>query len=449
MSLENNKMYTMPMKKLITTMSLPIIVSMVIQALYNIVDSMFVARYSRTALDAVSLCYPIQMILIAISIGSALSIQALLARSLGQQDVKKAEKVLAHGMMMAVFHSALFLIFGLFCSRWFLSLFSSDTEIIHQGMKYMQIVTIFSFGVHIEIAYERVMQATGNALYNMIMQSAGALTNIILDPILIFGLCGFPAMGITGAAIATVIGQMLGMSLGIYLTKHHVKDIQVHKEDFKPDFHLFKEMYAIAIPAMAMNSILSISTVFINKILAGYSTTAVSVYSIFFKLQQFMFMATNGISNAIIAIISFNYGAKNISRIKECVKLTLIYTCIIMFAGTILFESVPSALLGLFNADSTMLEIGIPTLRICAISFVLGGINVQICGMLQALDGSKQSLFLSLLRQMILIIPCAYILSKVFGLQATWWAFVISEVVTSVFSLICLKSTFRRLHTLM
>ena len=201
--------------------------------------------------------------------------------------------------------------------------------------------------------------------------------------------------------------------------------------------------------AMAMNSILSISTVFINKILAEYSTTAVSVYSIFFKLQQFMFMATNGISNAIIAIISFNYGAKNISRIKECIKLTLIYTCIIMFAGTILFESVPSALLGLFNADSTMLEIGIPTLRICAISFVLGGINVQICGMLQALDGSKQSLFLSLLRQMILIIPCAYILSKVFGLQATWWAFVISEVVTSVFSLICLKSTFKRLHTLM
>ena len=441
MSLENNKMYTMPMKKLVFSMSLPIIFSMLIQALYNIVDSMFVSRYSKVTLDAVSLCYPIQMALVAISIGSALSIQALLAKSLGQQDVKKAEKVLAHGLIMAVFHSLLFLLFGLFGSRAFLSLFSQDKELIHQGVIYMQICTIFSFGVHIQIAYERVMQATGNAIYNMIMQALGALLNIILDPILIFGMFGLPEMGIAGAAIATVIGQIFAMGLGIYLTNHHVKEITLHLKDFQLNFSLLKEMYQIAIPAMCMNSILSISTIFLNSILSSYSTTAVSIYSIYYKLQQFIFMAINGISNAIIAIISFNYGARSIKRIKECIKISLISTSLIMLVGTMLFELCPTTLLNLFNADDTMYQIGIPTLRICALSFLFGGINLIICSCLQALDGSKKSLLLSMLRQMILVVPSAYLLSTLFGLQAIWWCFIFAEIITSFFSFFFLKHT--------
>lgn len=448
MSIENNKMYTMPMKKLIFSMSLPIIISMIFSALYNIVDSMFVARFSKSALDAVSLCYPIQMILIAISIGSALSIQALLARSLGQQDTEKAENVLMHGMGMALFHSILFIFFGVFFSRPFLELFSNDPEVISQGVSYMRICTIFSFGIHIQIAYERVMQATGNAMYNMVLQTFGALINIVLDPILIFGLLGFPRMGVTGAAIATVLGQIGAMLMGMYLTNHHVKEISVDPSRFHFNLTLLKEMYAIAIPAMCMNSILSISTVFINKILAPYSTTAVSVYSIYFKLQQFLYMAVNGISNAIIAIISFNYGARSPKRINECIRLTLLSSALIMVVGTVVFELFPSQLLGLFQSDSTMLEIGIPTLRICALSFVLGGINVQVCGILQALDGSKQSLFLSLLRQMILVVPAAYVLSSLFGLQATWWAFVAAEILTFFFSIYELFQINRKLNTL-
>ncbi len=437
--MQKDKLGTMPMGKLLINMSGPIILSMLIQALYNIVDSMFVARYSEVALNAVSLCYPIQMIMVAISLGGAVSVQALLARALGSKDREKANKVASHGLVMALFHSVIFIIFGIFFSKAFLNLFSHDQELILEGEKYMRICTIFGFGIFVQIVYERFMQATGNAFYNMIIQGAGALLNIILDPIFVFGLFGFPELGISGAAIATVLGQILGTLLGIIITKHKVKEIHATIRHFHLDKKLTEEMYRIAIPSMLMNSIMSIMTIFMNMILATYSTLAVSVFSIYFKLQQFLYMAINGMSNAVIAIISYNYGAKNKSRIQSCIKLSIFSTVVIMILGTILFQLCPKQLLSLFNASQEMYSIGIPALQIISLSFVFGGVNVQSCAILQSLESSKESLIITLLRQLIIVLPLAYLFSMLFGLNYIWISFPISEFLAFCISLYFLR----------
>lgn len=437
--MQNNKLGTMPMGKLLFNMSGPIILSMVIQALYNIVDSMFVARYSEVALNAVSLCYPIQMIMVSLSVGGAISVQALLARFLGSKEFDKANSVATHGLLMALFHASLFILFGIFCSKQFLLLFSNDMEIIREGISYMQICTIFGFGIFVQIVYERFMQATGNAIYNMIIQGAGALLNIILDPIFIFGLCGLPEMGIKGAAIATVLGQLLSTALGVYITRHKVKEIHTDFKHFHFDASLVREMYKIAIPSMLMNSIMSIMTVFMNMILSGFSALSVSVYSIYFKLQQFLYMAVSGMSNAVIAIISYNYGARNKERIKSCIRISLISTIIIMISGTAIFQLFPVQLLSLFNASDEMLSIGIPALKTISLSFVFGGVNVQGCAILQSLDSSKESLVVTLLRQFIIILPLAFALSKMFGLNYVWFAFPVSELVALILCIRFLK----------
>ena len=437
--MQHDKLGTMPMGKLLFTMSGPIIISMVIQALYNIVDSMFVARYSQEALDAVSLCYPIQMLIIAVSVGCALAVQALLARALGSHEVHKASSIVTHGILIAITNSIIFALFGLFGSKFFLSLFSNSQSIIDQGTVYMQICTIFSFGVFIQITYERIMQASGNPIYNMIIQGIGAITNIILDPIFIFGYFGLPALGITGAAIATIIGQILGMTLGIIITTKKVAQAKFNLKGFQFDTVLLKQMFKIAIPAILMNSIMSIMTVFMNMILVPYSTLAVSVYSIYFKLQQFLYMAVNGLSNAVIAIISYNYGARNKERVNACIKMSLLISIVIMVLGTIVFECFPTQLLLLFNADQAMLDIGIIALKVISTSFVFGGISVMICSILQSLDGSHQSLIISLLRQLIIIIPLAFVLSKMYGLNALWLAFPITEIISCMLSFYFLK----------
>lgn len=428
-----NKMAVMPMNKLLFDMSLPIVISMVASALYNIIDSVFVSHYSKTAFDAVSLCYPIQQILVAVAVGTALSIQALLARSLGENNKDKAQQVLCHGLLMSAIHSLLFLVAGLFFAEKFMMFFTSDAELIAQGAIYFRICTIFGFGINIQIAFERVMQATGNAVYNLYIQAVGAIINCILDPILIFGLIGEP-MGIKGAAIATVIGQMVAMAIGIILTIYKVKEVNLSFKNFKFDKELFKQMYEIAIPAICMSSIMSIATVFINKILSAYSPSATTAFGVYFKLYQFLCMAINGISNAVIAIISFNYGARLKDRIRECIKLTLISSCVIMIIGMIIFLLFPNTLLSMFNPDQEMHDIAIVAMRICSLSFIGSAINIQVCSFLQALDGSKQSLFLSLLRQLIILIPLAYLLSLTKGLNALWWSFPISETLVALLS---------------
>lgn len=442
--MKENKMGTMEMKKLILTMSFPIMISMLVQALYNIVDSMFVARVSETALAAVSLCYPIQMILVAVACGTGVGVNALLSRYLGEKRYKEANQIALHGIFLALCNWIVFAILGIFFSEAFLRLFSSDEQILQMGIHYMKICTIFSFGVFVQITYERIMQSTGNTIYNMIIQGVGALINIILDPIFIFGYFGLPAFGVTGAAIATVIGQIIAMIIGIVITQKKIKEVKVHPKEWKFDMQLIGKIYRISFPAILMQSIMSFMTVFMNMILIPFSALAVSVFSIYYKLQQFVFMAVLGMNNALIPIISYNYGARKKERILEAIRFSLLISTLIMAIGTIIFQLFPKELLYLFDAKENMLAIGIPALRIISISFIFAGVSMVLCSVFQALGHANQSLYITLLRQLILLIPLTWGMAQSFGLDASWIAFIITEVVCAGLSILILQRIKRK-----
>lgn len=442
--MKENKMGTMEVRRLILTMSLPIMISMLVQALYNIVDSMFVARVSEAALAAVSLCYPIQMIMVAVACGTGVGINALLSRYLGEKKREKASQVAMHGLFCAICNWLVFAVIGLFFSEAFLRLFSDDVQIIMMGISYMQICTICSFGVFVQITYERIMQSTGNTIYNMVIQGVGALINIILDPIFIFGLGPVPALGTAGAAIATVIGQIVAMFLGIIITQKKIREIQLSVRGFHLDGMLMKAMYRIAIPAILMQSIMSFMTVMMNMILAPFSEMAVSVFSIYYKLQQFVFMAVLGMNNALIPILSYNYGANQMERIREGIRFALWMSCVIMAIGTVVFQLFPTQLLYLFDAKETLLSIGIPALRTISVSFVFAGISMVLCSVFQALGSPNHSLLVTLLRQMVILLPLAYGFSSAFGLDMCWWSFPITEVLCALLSLYLLRSVQKR-----
>ena len=442
--MKENKMGTMEVRRLILTMSLPIMISMLVQALYNIVDSMFVARVSEAALAAVSLCYPIQMIMVAVACGTGVGINALLSRYLGEKKQEKASQVAMHGLFCAVCNWLVFAVIGLFFSEAFLRLFSDDVQIIMMGISYMQICTICSFGVFVQITYERIMQSTGNTIYNMVIQGVGALINIILDPIFIFGLGPVPALGTAGAAIATVIGQIVAMFLGIIITQKKIREIQLSVRGFHLDGMIMKAMYRIAIPAILMQSIMSFMTVMMNMILAPFSEMAVSVFSIYYKLQQFVFMAVLGMNNALIPILSYNYGANQMERIRESIRFALWMSCVIMAIGTVVFQLFPTQLLYLFDAKEAMLSIGIPALRTISVSFVFAGISMVLCSVFQALGSPNHSLLVTLLRQMVILLPLAYGFSSAFGLDMCWWSFPITEVLCALLSLYLLRSVQKR-----
>ena len=442
--MKENKMGTMEVRRLILTMSLPIMISMLVQALYNIVDSMFVARVSEAALAAVSLCYPIQMIMVAVACGTGVGINALLSRYLGEKKREKASQVAMHGLFCAICNWLVFAVIGLFFSEAFLRLFSDDVQIIMMGISYMQICTICSFGVFVQITYERIMQSTGNTIYNMVIQGVGALINIILDPIFIFGLGPVPALGTAGAAIATVIGQIVAMFLGIIITQKKIREVQLSVRGFHLDGMLMKAMYRIAIPAILMQSIMSFMTVMMNMILAPFSEMAVSVFSIYYKLQQFVFMAVLGMNNALIPILSYNYGAHQMERIREGIRFALWMSCVIMAIGTVVFQLLPTQLLYLFDAKETLLSIGIPALRTISVSFVFAGISMVLCSVFQALGSPNHSLLVTLLRQMVILLPLAYGFSSAFGLDMCWWSFPITEVLCALLSLYLLRSVQKR-----
>lgn len=442
--MKENKMGTMEVRRLILTMSLPIMISMLVQALYNIVDSMFVARVSEAALAAVSLCYPIQMIMVAVACGTGVGINALLSRYLGEKKREKASQVAMHGLFCAICNWLVFAVIGLFFSEAFLRLFSDDVQIIMMGISYMQICTICSFGVFVQITYERIMQSTGNTIYNMVIQGVGALINIILDPIFIFGLGPVPALGTAGAAIATVIGQIVAMFLGIIITQKKIREIQLSVRGFHLDGMIMKAMYRIAIPAILMQSIMSFMTVMMNMILAPFSEMAVSVFSIYYKLQQFVFMAVLGMNNALIPILSYNYGAHQMERIREGIRFALWMSCVIMAIGTVVFQLFPTQLLYLFDAKETLLSIGIPALRTISVSFVFAGISMVLCSVFQALGSPNHSLLVTLLRQMVILLPLAYGFSSAFGLDMCWWSFPITEVLCALLSLYLLRSVQKR-----
>lgn len=448
MSLENiskeNKMGTMPINKLIISMSLPMIISMLVQALYNVVDSIFVSQISENALTSVSLAFPFQNFMIAVGVGTGVGINALLSRSLGEKRYEEANKVANNGVFLAVLSYLFFLIIGIIFSRLFFQWQTDIKEIVDGGYSYLIICTTCSFGLYGQIVFEKLMQSTGKTIYSMMTQLTGAIINIILDPILIFGLFGFPKLGIAGAAIATIIGQTSGMSLGIYLNTTKNKEIKIKVKGFRPDINTIKNIYAVGVPSIIMASIGSIMTFGINKILLVFTSTATAVFGVYFKLQSFIFMPVFGINNGMVPIVSYNYGAKNKDRLMETVKISIIYAIGIMIIGLFAFQIFPNQLLGLFNASSDMISIGIPALRTISISFIFAGYCIVVGSMFQALGNGVMSLIVSVVRQLVVLLPVAYLLSKSNNLNLVWWAFPIAELASVFLSIIGFKYVYNK-----
>lgn len=430
-----NKMEHMEIKKLVISMSLPIIISMVIQALYNIVDSIFVAKISSDALTAVSLCYPVQTIIVAIACGTAVGFNTLLARYLGEKKFDYANNTMMHGILLGFLNGLVFLVLGFLFSNTFLSWFTRDVQILGLANTYIRICTMFSFSVFVQIIFERIMQATGNAIYNMVMQGAGAIINIILDPILIFGWFGLPRMGVTGAAIATVIGQFCGMMIGYWITKKKIDTLQIKMSNFSFSTEILARIYKVGVPAILMQSVLSFMTVFMNMILAPISAMAISAFSVYYKLQNFLNMAVLGITNALIPIVAYNNGAKRKDRARDAIQFSLLLSIGIMFIGTIIFQLFPKQLLSMFSANNEMYAFGIPTLKIISLSFVFAGISMVLCAAFQALNKANTSLVITLARQLVILIPLTYGLMKCFGINVGWYAFVVTEILCSMYSL--------------
>lgn len=442
--IKENKMGTMPINKLLISMSLPMIISMLVQALYNVVDSIFVSQISENALSAVSLAFPIQNFMIAVGVGTGVGINALLSRSLGEKNFEEANKAASNGVFLAVLSYLLFLILGILFSKSFFQWQTDIKEIVEGGYTYLIICTTCSFGLYGQIVFEKLMQSTGKTLYSMMTQLAGAIINIILDPILIFGLFGFPKMGIAGAAIATVIGQTSGMILGIYLNSTRNKEIKVKVKGFKPNLETIKSIYSVGIPSIIMGSIGSIMTFGMNKIILVFTSTATAVFGVYFKLQSFIFMPVFGINNGMVPIISYNYGAKHEKRLMETVKISIIYAVVIMIFGLVVFQIFPRQLLELFNASEEMISIGIPALRTISISFLFAGYCIVVGSMFQALGNGVMSLIVSIGRQLVVLLPVAYLLSKTNNLNLVWWAFPIAELASVFLSVVGFKYVYKK-----
>ena len=436
---QENKMGVMPIPKLLITMSLPMIASMLVQALYNIVDSMFVAQLNENALTAVSLAFPIQNLMIAVAAGTGVGINALLSRSLGEKQFDTANTIARNGIILGVLSSLVFAIAGIFGSRLFFEIQTEDAQIIEYGTQYMSVITIASIGIFMQITFERLMQSTGKTIFNMITQGLGAIINIILDPILIFGWFGLPAMGVTGAAVATVIGQIIAAMLGIFFNWKYNKEIHVSFKGFRPCGKTIGNIYKIGVPSIIMQSIGSLTTFGMNNILLMFSSTAATVFGVYFKLQSFIFMPVFGLTNGMIPIIAYNYGARNKKRIYQTFKLSVIMSVSIMAVGVVIFQTIPGMLLGLFEASDHMLAIGVPALRIISLSFIFAGFCIICSASFQALGNGVYSMLMSFARQIVIILPVAFIFAKTLGLNAVWFSYSIAEIVAVVMSIFMLK----------
>ena len=437
----------MPIGKLLFNMSLPMMISMLVQALYNIVDSIFVAKLSENALTAVSLAFPLQTLLIAVATGTGVGMNALLSRSLGEHKFKEANKIGVNAAFLYFLSYLVFLILGFTVVKPFYAsqIKGADAEIMEMGIEYLRTVMIFSFGLLAQIYFERLLTSTGKTLFSMTSQLCGALTNIILDPIMIFGLLGCPVMGVTGAAVATVIGQCVAAVVAFTCNHKFNTEIKIRFQGFRPDIKIIGTIYAIGVPSIIMQSIGSVMTYSMNRILIAFSSTATAVFGVYFKLQSFFFMPVFGLNNGITPIIAFNYGAQNRKRMIKTIKLSLITAFCLTFVGFLSFELIPQVLLGMFNASEDMLAIGIPALRIIGVHYLIAWFCI-ICGtVFQALGKAVYSMIVSILRQLVVLIPVAYLLSRIGGLHVVWWCFPIAEVASLVVSLTFLFSVNRQI----
>ena len=439
-----NKMGVMPENKLLISMAVPMMLSMLVQALYNVVDSIFVAKISEDALTAVSLAFPVQNLMIAIGSGTGVGINALLSKSLGEKNQKLANKAAHNGILLMLFSAIACALFGIFGSRWFFTTQTDDFVLIEYGEQYLSIVMLFSFGIFGQFIAERLLQATGRTVYSMYTQLLGAITNIILDPILIFGLFGFPALGITGAAVATVIGQILAAVFGFWLNIKKNPEIQLKVKELVPDGAVIKKIYSVGIPSIIMGSIGSVMTYGMNLILMGFSSTAAAVFGVYFKLQSFFFMPVFGLNNGMVPIIAYNYGARKKERIMKTFKLAVMYAVGIMTVGFLVMQIFPAQLFRLFEASEEMLSIGVPALRLISISFMFAGYCIITGSMFQALGHGFLSMINSIARQLLVLLPVAYLLSLTGNLNLIWLSFPIAEIVSLTLSSVFLYKIYKK-----
>lgn len=439
-----NKMGTMPEGRLIVTMSFPIMLSMLVQALYNIVDSAFVARISEDALTAVSLAFPVQLLMIAVATGAGVGVNALLSRRLGQKKQAEADAVAVNGVFLSVCFWLVFAVFGLLFGRAFIAAFTDVPAVVDMGTSYVTVVTVASCGVFLLFVAERLMQATGNTVYHMITQLIGAVLNCVLDPLLIFGLTGFPALGTTGAALATVISQITAMAIGFFINIKFNHDVHLRVRGFRPDAEILSGIIRIGLPAAVQQSLMSVLTVGLNRILMPFSQTAVSFYGVYYKLQNFLFMPVYGLNNALIPMIGYNFGAQNRRRIERITRYALYLAVGIMAAGTVLFEALPVPLLRLFDASDAMLAIGVPGIRMIALSFCFAGASVILSGCMQGLGRGGESLWVALVRQLIVVLPAAVLLAQV-SLNAVWLSFPLAETAGFVLAVLLHRRVTQRL----
>ena len=441
--MQENKMGVMPVGRLLVTMSVPMMASMLVSALYNVVDSMFVARISENALTALSMAFPVQNLMVAISAGLGVGLNAVISRALGAKDHKDVARAAANGVFLLLCCAMAFMLVGATCVRPFYVAQTDITEIVESGVTYTSIVTVGCFGLFMQILFERLLQSTGRTVLTMVSQIIGAVTNIILDPIMIFGLFGMPEMGVAGAALATVIGQWLGAAAGFVMCLRMNPEIPLSMKGFRPHGATIKRILTIGVPSVIMQSIGSVMTFLMNQILIAFSATAVAVFGVYFKLQSFIFMPIFGMNNGTVPIVAYNYGARRGDRMMKAIRYSVAAAMSIMVAGMLLFHTATEPLLGIFDASEEMLRIGVPALRIISLSFPVAGFCIGCGTVFQALGYSIYSMTSSMLRQLVVLIPCAFVIGRLTGdVTMVWYSFVIAEA----FSLAMNVFFFRRIY---
>lgn len=431
-TLQENKMGVMPVGKLLVNMALPMIISMLVQALYNIVDSVYVSQVSESAVTALSLAFPVQNMQIGFAVGVGVGVNALLSQSLGRKDQESVNWAAGQGVFLALVATGLFMLFGFFGVRPYYTMQSTVAETVEGGIAYTSICCIFTVGVFIQVLCERLLQATGRAMQTMILQGTGAIINIILDPVFIHGWWGMPKMGVAGAAVATVIGQCTGAVLGIYLNLRHNPEVQLRVKFMKPNWKVIAPILEVGIPSVVMNGIGSVMNFGMNQILQGFNEVATGVFGIYYKLQSLFFMPLFGINNATISILAYNYGARKPKRIVHTLKLATAVAVCIMLVGLTVFLLFPQALLGIFNPTEEFLAIGVKALRILCLPFPVAAICISLGASFQALGKGSYSTIVSLCRQLIVLLPVAYLLSLTGSVDNVWWSFPIAEVMSAL-----------------
>lgn len=445
--MQENKMGVMPVNRLLLSMAAPMVLSMLVQALYNVVDSVFVSHFSQDGLTALSLAFPAQSLIIAVATGTGVGINAMLSKSLGEKDDENVSAAAGNGVFLALCSYAVFLLFGLFGVRFFFETQKATANVVDYGVQYLSICSIFSLGVYVQITFERLLQATGKTFITMWTQLSGALINIILDPILIFGYFGAPRMGVAGAAVATVIGQCVAAVVAVICNFKFNHEVHLTLRGLRPRLRVIGRIYSVAVPSILMVAIGSVMTYTMNQILLGFEKvgeTAVSVFGAYFKLQSFIFMPIFGLNNGMIPIVAYNYGARRRSRITATIKLSVVYAVSMMFLGFLIFQFFSPTLLNLFDATPTMLEIGVPALRIISIHFLLAGFSIISSSVFQALGSGVFSLIISVARQLVVLLPVAWLLSLTGEVSAVWWSFLIAEFMSLLLCGLFLKLIYKQ-----